>query len=48
MNQIAGAVDQFIELINSFPKDDALITEAALYALAITSKSGSSASIPKP
>ena len=33
MNQNAGAVDQFIELINSFPKDDALITEAALYAL---------------
>ncbi|MGO9442522.1 MAG: tetratricopeptide repeat protein [Terriglobales bacterium] len=29
----AGAVDQYIELINSFPEDDTLVTEAALYAL---------------
>lgn len=27
-----GAVDQYIELINSFPEDDTLVTEAALYA----------------
>ncbi|HEY2664505.1 MAG TPA: tetratricopeptide repeat protein, partial [Candidatus Binataceae bacterium] len=27
----SGAVDQYIELINSFPEDDALVTEAALY-----------------
>lgn len=27
-----GAVDQFIELINNFPEDDGLTTEAALYA----------------
>jgi len=29
----AGAVDQYIELINNFPEDDTLVTEAALYAL---------------
>ncbi len=28
-----GAVDQYIELINNFPEDDTLVTEAALYAL---------------
>ncbi|HEX6804575.1 MAG TPA: hypothetical protein VF133_12915 [Terriglobales bacterium] len=28
----AGGVDQYIELINSFPEDDALVSEAALYA----------------
>ena len=28
-----GAVDQYIELINNFPEDDALVTEAALYTL---------------
>jgi tetratricopeptide (TPR) repeat protein len=33
MNNYSGAVDQYIELINSFPEDDALVTEAALYAL---------------
>jgi len=33
MNNYAGAVDQYIELINNFPEDDALVTEAALYAL---------------
>jgi predicted Zn-dependent protease len=33
MNNHAGAVDQYIELINNFPEDDALVTEAALYAL---------------
>jgi len=33
MNNYAGAVDQYIELINSFPEDDTLVTEAALYAL---------------
>jgi cellulose synthase operon protein C len=33
MNSYSGAVDQYIELINSFPEDDALVTEAALYAL---------------
>jgi tetratricopeptide (TPR) repeat protein len=33
MNNYSGAVDQFIELINNFPEDDALVTEAALYAL---------------
>lgn len=27
-----GAVDQFIELINNYPEDEALTTEAALYA----------------
>ena len=33
MKDYAGAVDQYIELINNFPDDDALVTEAALYAL---------------
>jgi cellulose synthase operon protein C len=33
MNNYSGAVDQYIELINKFPEDDTLVTEAALYAL---------------
>jgi cellulose synthase operon protein C len=33
MKDYAGAVDQYIELINNFPEDDALVTEAALYSL---------------
>ena len=33
MTDYPGAVDQYIELINNFPEDDALVTEAALYAL---------------
>jgi cellulose synthase operon protein C len=33
MKDYPGAVDQYIELINNFPEDDALVTEAALYAL---------------
>ncbi len=33
MRDSAGAVDQYIELINNFPEDDGLVTEAALYAL---------------
>jgi len=33
MKNYAGAVDQYIELINNFPEDDSLTTEAALYAL---------------
>jgi predicted Zn-dependent protease len=33
MNNYSGAVDQYIELINNFPEDDALVTEAALYAM---------------
>lgn len=33
MNNYSGAVDQYIELINTFPEDDALVTEASLYAL---------------
>ncbi|HSY91887.1 MAG TPA: hypothetical protein VK812_10980 [Candidatus Binatus sp.] len=33
MNNYAGAVDQYIELINNFPEDDTLVTEASLYAL---------------
>jgi len=33
MSNYAGAVDQYIELINNFPEDDTLVTEAALYAL---------------
>jgi len=32
MKEYPGAVDQFIELINNFPEDQALVTEAALYA----------------
>ena len=32
MKDYAGAVDQYIELINSFPEDDTLVTEAALFA----------------
>ncbi|HEX8926424.1 MAG TPA: hypothetical protein VF786_11555, partial [Terriglobales bacterium] len=32
LKDTSGAVDQYIELINRFPDDDALITEAALYA----------------
>jgi cellulose synthase operon protein C len=33
MNNYSGAVDQYIELINTFPEDDTLVTEAALYSL---------------
>ena len=33
MNNYSGAVDQYIELINNFPEDDTLVTEAALYSL---------------
>ena len=33
MKDTTGAVDQYIELINNFPEDDGLVTEAALYAL---------------
>jgi cellulose synthase operon protein C len=33
MKDHAGAVDQYIELINNFPEDAGLVTEAALYAL---------------
>ena len=33
MNNYSGAVGQYIELINGFPEDDALVTEAALYSL---------------
>lgn len=33
MNDYSGAVDQYIELINNFPEDEALVTEATLYAL---------------
>jgi predicted Zn-dependent protease len=33
MHNYAGVVDQYIELINNFPEDDTLVTEAALYAL---------------
>jgi predicted Zn-dependent protease len=33
MNNYSGAVDQYIELINNFPEDETLVTEAALYAL---------------
>ncbi|MGC2182598.1 MAG: hypothetical protein WA637_04910 [Terriglobales bacterium] len=33
MQDYAGAVDQYIELINNFPEDAGLVTEAALYAL---------------
>lgn len=33
MNTYSGAVDQYIELINNFPENDALATEASLYAL---------------
>jgi predicted Zn-dependent protease len=33
MNNYSGAVDQYIELINNFPEDDILVTEAALYEL---------------
>jgi tetratricopeptide (TPR) repeat protein len=32
MKDYAAAVDQYIELINNFPEDPALVTEAALYA----------------
>lgn len=32
MKDYAGAIDQYIELINSFPEDEVLVTEAALYA----------------
>jgi cellulose synthase operon protein C len=33
MKDYRGAVDQYVELINNYPEDDALVTEAALYAL---------------
>jgi predicted Zn-dependent protease len=33
MKDYPGAVDQYIELINGFPEDGELVTEAALYAL---------------
>jgi tetratricopeptide (TPR) repeat protein len=32
LKDFAGAVDQYIEIINRYPEDDALISEAALYA----------------
>ena len=32
MKNYQGAVDQYIELINNFPEDDGLVTEASLYA----------------
>ena len=32
LNDYAGAVDQYIELINNFPEDEGLVTEAALYS----------------
>ncbi len=32
MKDYAGAVDQYIELINNFPEDAGLVTEAALYS----------------
>ncbi len=35
MNNYSGAVDQYIELINNFPEDDTLVTEAALVRLAL-------------
>ena len=33
MKDCAGAVDQYIELVNNFPEDAGLVTEAALYSL---------------
>jgi predicted Zn-dependent protease len=33
MKEYPAAVDQYIELINNFPEDETLVTEAALYAL---------------
>ncbi len=33
LNDYPGAVDQYIEIINNFPEDEGLVTEAALYAL---------------
>ncbi|HSS96297.1 MAG TPA: hypothetical protein VLK33_04675 [Terriglobales bacterium] len=33
LKEYPAAVDQYIELINKFPDDDALVTETALYAL---------------
>jgi len=33
LKDYAGGVDQYIELINNFPEDDGLVTEASLYAL---------------
>jgi cellulose synthase operon protein C len=33
MDNYSGAVDQYIELINNFPEDEGLVTEAALYAV---------------
>jgi predicted Zn-dependent protease len=33
MKDPSGAVDQYIELINNFPEDDTLVSEAALYGL---------------
>src|SRR5215472_3709013 len=32
LKEYPGAVDQYIELINSYPEDEGLVTEAALYA----------------
>lgn len=32
LKDYAGAVDQYIELINRFPEDDSLVSEAALYS----------------
>jgi cellulose synthase operon protein C len=33
LKEYAGAVDQYIELLNNFPEDEGLATEAALYSL---------------
>ncbi len=32
LNDYAGAVDQYVEIINAFPEDESLVTEAALFA----------------
>src|SRR5208282_4600199 len=34
LNDFAGAVDQYIEVVNRYPEDEDLIREAALYAQA--------------
>jgi cellulose synthase operon protein C len=36
LKDYAGAVDQYIELINKYPEDEALTTEASLYSLRFT------------
>ena len=48
LKDYAGAVDQYIEVINRYPEDDAVISEAALYAQRNGGNSNCSPTMPTP